>query len=135
MPTISEWPHFWIPITQGIKLPNRKLWYTPLGIGAFSVPATFAWERSPNQRSKISFSKLSLRLPSQSLAGMSQKWPLSSLSDLLSTSLLNELADFSKYRLAKAYLRWTRKHCASDLAQEEVNSWVELIEMVNRGLA
>ena len=45
-----------------------------------------------------------------------------------------EIGDFSKYRLAKAYVRWTRDHCAADLTQDERNSWTELIERVNRAL-
>ncbi len=45
-----------------------------------------------------------------------------------------EIGDFSKYRLAKAYLRWTREHCAADLTEEERGSWVELIKRVNRAL-
>ncbi len=44
------------------------------------------------------------------------------------------IPDFSKYRLAKAYLRWTREHSAADLAEDERSSWVELIERVNRAL-
>ena len=45
-----------------------------------------------------------------------------------------EIADFSKYRLAKAYLRWTREHSAADLTEDERNSWVDLIKLVNRVL-
>ena len=44
------------------------------------------------------------------------------------------ISEFSKYRLAKAYLRWTREHSASDLCEDERNSWVDLIEKVNRAL-
>ena len=45
-----------------------------------------------------------------------------------------EIADFSKYRLAKAYLRWTREHSAPDLTEDERSSWVGLIKLVNRVL-
>ena len=45
-----------------------------------------------------------------------------------------EIADFSKYRLAKAYLRWTREHSAENLTEDERCSWVELIKLVNRAL-
>ena len=45
-----------------------------------------------------------------------------------------EISDFSKYRLAKAYLRWTREHSASDLTEDERSSWVKLIDRVNRAL-
>ena len=46
----------------------------------------------------------------------------------------DEVGDFSKYRLAKTYIRWTREHCAADLTEEEVSSWIELIKLVNRAL-
>ena len=45
-----------------------------------------------------------------------------------------EISDFSKYRLAKAYLRWTREHNATELTEEERSSWVGLIKRVNRAL-
>ena len=45
-----------------------------------------------------------------------------------------QIENFSKYRLAKAYLRWAREHSFSDLTQDERNSWVELIKRVNRAL-
>ncbi len=45
-----------------------------------------------------------------------------------------EIGDFSKYRLAKAFLRWTREHSAADLTEDECKSWVELIKRVNRAL-
>ena len=45
-----------------------------------------------------------------------------------------EIGDFSKYRLAKAYLRWTREHSATDLTEDERSSWVELIKQANRAL-
>lgn len=45
-----------------------------------------------------------------------------------------KIDDFSKYRLAKAYLRWTREHDATDLTEQERRSWAKLIERVNRAL-
>ncbi|MCY3695902.1 MAG: AAA family ATPase [Chloroflexi bacterium] len=45
-----------------------------------------------------------------------------------------EISGFSKYRLAKAYVRWTREHNAVNLAEDERNSWTELIKRVNRAL-
>lgn len=45
-----------------------------------------------------------------------------------------EIADFSKYRLAKAFLRWTRGHAASDLTADERQQWEKLIGAVNRSL-
>jgi len=46
----------------------------------------------------------------------------------------SEIKDFSKYRLAKAYLRWTREHSAADLTRQERRSWKKLVEKVNRAL-
>ena len=41
---------------------------------------------------------------------------------------------FSKYHLAKAYVRWTRDHSAADLTEGERNSWEKLIKLVNQAL-
>ena len=38
---------------------------------------------------------------------------------------------FSKYRLAKAFLRWSRDHGAVDLMADERSSWKKLIERIN----
>ena len=61
---------------------------------------------------------------------MATKQPKRAIADIFAT----EISDFSKYRLAKAYLRWTREHSASDLTEDERNSWVKLIYRVNRAL-
>ena len=42
--------------------------------------------------------------------------------------------DFSQYRLAKAFLRWTKDHSASDLSEEERVGWKRLIEKINATL-
>ena len=42
--------------------------------------------------------------------------------------------DFSKYHLAKAFLRWTREHEAADLTEVERTQWKELIETINKAL-
>ena len=47
---------------------------------------------------------------------------------------VQEIADFTKYRLAKAYLRWTRSHSASDLTVDEQTQWKTLIAAVNKSL-
>lgn len=44
------------------------------------------------------------------------------------------VSDFSKYRLAKAYLRWTRTHNAADLKPDERKAWGELAERITRAL-
>ena len=41
---------------------------------------------------------------------------------------------FSKYRLAKTFLRWTREHEAADLTELEQDQWAELIKNVNKSL-
>lgn len=45
-----------------------------------------------------------------------------------------EVAAFSKYRLAKAFLRWAREHEASDLAEHERTQWMALIGAINKAL-
>lgn len=46
-----------------------------------------------------------------------------------------EIPDFSKYKLAKAYVRWTRSRDASKLTEDERNQWVALIEKINKELS
>jgi predicted ATP-dependent endonuclease of OLD family len=46
-----------------------------------------------------------------------------------------EIKDFSKYRLAKAFLRWSRTHSANDLTQGERDQWKALIEKINKALS
>jgi predicted ATP-dependent endonuclease of OLD family len=41
------------------------------------------------------------------------------------------IPDFSKYRLAKAFLHWTRDHRASDLSDAERAQWKKLISTIN----
>jgi len=45
-----------------------------------------------------------------------------------------EIADFSKYKLAKAFLRSARGHEASDLTEEERKQWKTLIDAINKAL-
>jgi hypothetical protein len=42
--------------------------------------------------------------------------------------------DFSKYKLAKAFLRWSREHTASDLTDLERAQWSKLIGAINVAL-
>ena len=46
----------------------------------------------------------------------------------------NTISDFSKYKLAKAFLRWARSNAAADLSPDERTQWVELINTVNKAL-
>jgi len=45
-----------------------------------------------------------------------------------------EVGDFSKYRLAKAFLRWSRDHDAGALSDTERNQWKKLVESINAAL-
>lgn len=45
-----------------------------------------------------------------------------------------EIPDFSKYRLAKAFLRWARAHEASDLTVDERTQWKSLVTAINRAV-
>jgi hypothetical protein len=47
---------------------------------------------------------------------------------------IDTINEFSKYKLAKAYLRWTRDHCASDLAADERTAFENLIDRANKAL-
>ncbi|WP_417330420.1 AAA family ATPase [Halomonas cupida] len=46
----------------------------------------------------------------------------------------SEIGGFSKYKLAKAFLRWARVHEASDLTDDERQQWTSLIAMINKAL-
>ncbi len=46
----------------------------------------------------------------------------------------DEIKDFSKYHLAKAFLRWSRTHETNDLTSDEVNQWKALIAATNKAL-
>jgi len=45
--------------------------------------------------------------------------------------LEREIKDFSKYRLAKAFVRWSRDHSAKDLSSDEREQWKKLIQAIN----
>lgn len=48
--------------------------------------------------------------------------------------LKGKIKDFSKYKLAKAYVRWTREHEAKNLSKTEIENWSSLIESINKTL-
>ena len=64
------------------------------------------------------------------ISKVATKQPKRAIADIFAA----EISDFSKYRLAKAYLHWTREHSASDLTEGERSSWAKLIKRVNRAL-
>jgi predicted ATP-dependent endonuclease of OLD family len=45
-----------------------------------------------------------------------------------------EISGFSKYKLAKAYIRWTRTKTANDLDPCEIEQWRKLVEQINKCL-
>jgi len=56
--------------------------------------------------------------------------PSQPIADIYRSSIIG----FSKYKLAKAYLQWTRTHEASDLTPDERSQWTRLIELINHAL-
>ena len=48
--------------------------------------------------------------------------------------LKNEISGFSKYQMAKAYVRWTRENKVCDIHKEEIQQWTSLIEHINKSL-
>ena len=46
----------------------------------------------------------------------------------------DEIPDFSKYRLGKAYLKWTEAQDAGDLSEAERAAWTKLIRRINKVL-
>ncbi len=45
-----------------------------------------------------------------------------------------EIQGFSKYRLAKAFVRWTRGHDATELSTDERQQWEKMIGLINKAL-
>lgn len=45
-----------------------------------------------------------------------------------------EIVNFSKYKLAKAYIKWTRNNTADSLTEQEKKQWFELIKTINKQL-
>lgn len=46
----------------------------------------------------------------------------------------DKIKDFSKYKLAKAYIRWTRSNDPSALSESEREQWKNLIDAINKAL-
>ena len=46
----------------------------------------------------------------------------------------SEITNFSKYKLAKAFVRWTRNNDASKLTQTEIEGWKKLFVTINKNL-
>ena len=45
-----------------------------------------------------------------------------------------EVKDFSKYKLSKAYIRWTKNNDFNKLKKHELENWKKLIQQVNKVL-
>jgi predicted ATP-dependent endonuclease of OLD family len=56
--------------------------------------------------------------------------PARPIADIFATGVTG----FSKYRLAKAFVRWTRDHEATQLSDDECRRWKKLIEAINAAL-
>ncbi len=54
--------------------------------------------------------------------------------DLFIDIFAKEIKDFSKYHLAKKYIKWTREHEAKDLNSLELTNWKKLIVTINKVL-
>jgi hypothetical protein len=47
---------------------------------------------------------------------------------------VSQATGFSRYKLAKAYVRWTSEHAASELEADERTQWFTLIGKINSAL-
>ena len=47
---------------------------------------------------------------------------------------VQEVPNFSKYKLAKAYLKWCKDNDSSKLTKDEIGNWKKLIEQINKSL-
>ena len=45
-----------------------------------------------------------------------------------------EIPSFSKYKLAKAFIKWTRNNDANNLTKSEIENWKKLIQTINKNL-
>lgn len=75
----------------------------------------------------VSIAKTELGWDISAIAGKQTQRPIVSIFE-------SEISDFSKYRLAKAFVRWSRDHEASDLSEREREQWKKLINAVNAAL-
>lgn len=61
---------------------------------------------------------------------ISESQPTRPINDIFSS----EVPNFSKYKLAKAYVKWTRINDASKLTATEITNWKKLIVTINKNL-
>lgn len=75
----------------------------------------------------IEIAKTQLNWDIESIANTQKNRPI--------VEIFNEkIEDFSKYKLAKAFLKWVEKNSASNLKSEEIESGKKLIEKINKAL-
>jgi hypothetical protein len=75
----------------------------------------------------VGIAKTILQWDVSSLAGQQTKRPIVDI-------FKEAVPDFSKYKLAKAFLRWSRDHSATDLTSAERSQWKTLIQTINNVL-
>jgi predicted ATPase/energy-coupling factor transporter ATP-binding protein EcfA2 len=64
------------------------------------------------------------------IGGTASEHPERSVTEIFA----NTIGDFSKFKLAKAFLNWTRNHKADDLSEQERDQWKKLITSINTAL-
>lgn len=64
------------------------------------------------------------------LKSMSDSQPNRPIVDIFT----KEVPDFSKYKLAKAYIKWTKTNKATSLTANEIDNWKQLIQNINKVL-
>ena len=79
------------------------------------------------RKTLVSVAKSDLGWDVSDLATKRPKQPISNL-------FTDEVNDFSKYKLSKAFLRWTRDHNAEELTKKEREQWKTLITAINKVL-
>lgn len=61
---------------------------------------------------------------------ISETYPTRPIVDIFT----KEISGFSKYKLAKSYVRWTRNNNADALNSHEITAWSKLIQTINKAL-
>lgn len=61
---------------------------------------------------------------------ISETYPTRPIVDIFT----KEISGFSKYKLAKSYVRWTRNNNANALNSDEIRAWSKLIQTINKAL-
>ena len=73
------------------------------------------------------------------VAKLELSWDVASVaasnpSESITKVFARTIPDFSKYRLAKAFLRWARAHTGADLVEAESKQWSTLFDKINKAL-